>query len=70
MDLFMELPMTIKTKCVFNSSALGKQYSAKGMLERCNGPQETLVQKHDLGKGPSSKIIPPNEQIPACSLTK
>ena len=25
-----------KTKCVFNGSSLGKQYSAKGILERCD----------------------------------
>ena len=27
-----------RTKCVFNGSALGKSYSAKGILERCSGP--------------------------------
>ncbi|UPZ14837.1 relaxase/mobilization nuclease domain-containing protein [Flavobacterium humidisoli] len=29
------------TKCVINGSALGKRYSAKGMLERCPGTAET-----------------------------
>lgn len=35
------------TKCVFNGSTLGKQYSAKGILERC-GSQETERNKPSL----------------------
>lgn len=41
------------TKCVLNGSALGKNYSAKGILERCtegaalreNGPTESVLKK-------------------------
>jgi len=53
-----------KTKCVFNGSTIGKQYSAKGILERCNEPQETPVQKQDFTKQPSSKTLIPDEQKP------
>lgn len=38
-----------KTKCVFNGSDLGKQYSAKGIQEKCaqnNGISQNEVQKH------------------------
>jgi hypothetical protein len=34
------------TKCVFNGSALGKPYSAKGILERCGEGKESPVEKH------------------------
>lgn len=51
-----------KTKCVFNGSVIGKQYSAKGILERCNELQETPVQKQDFVKQPSSKTLVPDEQ--------
>jgi hypothetical protein len=52
-----------RTKCVFNGSVIGKQYSAKGILERCNELQETPEQKQDFVKHPSSKTSIPNEQI-------
>lgn len=42
-----------QTKCVFNGSALGKPYSAKGILERCAEPKETPTQKQDFVKQPS-----------------
>lgn len=40
-----------RTKCVFNGSDLGKQYSAKGIEERCNRgetakPNEGLLHHH------------------------
>ncbi len=36
------------TKCVFNGSALGKPYSAKGILERCGAVKETLYNSRTL----------------------
>ncbi|WP_375034653.1 hypothetical protein [Flavobacterium sp. LAR06] len=30
-----------KTQCVFNGRAMGKQYSAKGILERCEANNHT-----------------------------
>lgn len=53
-----------KTKCVFNGSVIGKQYGAKGILERCNELQETPVQKMDFVKQLSSKTLVPDEQRP------
>ena len=38
-----------KTKCVFNGSSLGKQYSAKGILERCEAINPTN-QNHNYQK--------------------
>jgi hypothetical protein len=59
-----------QTKCVFNGSDLGKQYSAKGILERC-GEKETNYQKAKL-QIPERNIsitkdvirIPGNEEDP------
>lgn len=61
-----------KTKCVFNGSVIGKQYSAKGILERCNELQETPVKKMDFVKQPSSKTLVPDEQnsVPATLQNK
>ena len=61
-----------KTKCVFNGSTIGKQYSAKGILERCTEPQETHAQKQDFAKQPSSKTLVPDEQksVPATLKNK
>jgi hypothetical protein len=53
-----------KTKCVFNGSVIGKQYSAKGILERCNKPQEKPIQKQEFVKQPSSKTVVQDEQKP------
>ncbi len=53
-----------RTKCVFNGSIIGKPYSAKGILERCNEPQQAPVQKQDFVKQPSSKTVVPDEQKP------
>ena len=40
-----------KTKCVFNGSELGKQYSAKGLLERCErGPIQPLQRQYSIDK--------------------
>lgn len=41
-----------KTQCVFNGSSLGKQYSAKGVLELC----ELNVNQHEKHY-PKSKIF-------------
>lgn len=51
-----------QTKCVFNGSVLGKQYSAKGILERCNEIQKTPVQKDGFVKQPSFQTMLPDEQ--------
>ncbi|MEO7984722.1 MAG: relaxase/mobilization nuclease domain-containing protein [Bacteroidota bacterium] len=37
-----------RTKCVFNGSMLGKQYSAKGMLERCGESQKQPAQNQEF----------------------
>lgn len=61
-----------KTKCVFNGSVIGKPYSAKGILERCNEPQQAPVQKQDFVKQPSSITSVPDEQksVPATLQNK
>jgi hypothetical protein len=51
-----------RTKCVFNGSVIGKQYSAKGILERCNEPKEITVQQQDFVKQFPSRTILPEEQ--------
>lgn len=53
-----------QTKCVFNGSILGKQYSAKAILERCNEVQKTPAQKDDFVKQPSFQTMLPGEQLP------
>jgi hypothetical protein len=59
-----------QTKCVFNGSILGKQYSAKGILERCGMSSEQTAQKHEfvqqshiqnLPESPGSELI---QQVP------
>ena len=66
----MELPMlNIEQNVSLMAACLGKQYSAKGMLERCNKVQETFAVKQGFVKKPSSKIMWPNEQSAACNLT-
>lgn len=57
-----------RAKCVFNGSAIGKPYSAKGILERCVEPKETPTQKQDFVKQPSSGKFPPEEQRIAPSI--
>jgi len=52
-----------RTKCVFNGSILGKQYSAKGILERCGERKETPAQHPDFVKQPAPKGLPPDEQV-------
>jgi len=52
-----------RTKCVFNGSILGKQYSAKGILERCGERKEILAQHPGIVKQPATKGLPPTEQI-------
>ncbi|QJB29900.1 relaxase/mobilization nuclease domain-containing protein [Chitinophaga oryzae] len=37
-----------KTKCVFNGSALGKQYSAAGLQQRCAGTTQTPVSQQKV----------------------
>lgn len=50
------------TKCIFNGSALGKPYSAKGILERCGEVKETLLQKQDIVKQSRYPASPTEEQ--------
>jgi hypothetical protein len=45
-----------KTKSIFNGSELGKQYSVKAIIERCN--QEIILQEK-LHSEPSQKVIQP-----------
>ena len=52
-----------RTKCVFNGSILGKQYSAKGILERCGERKEPLAQHTEFVKQPAPKGLPPDEQV-------
>jgi relaxase-like protein len=52
-----------RTKCVFNGSVLGKQYSAKGILERCGERKEIPAQHPGFVKQPVTKGLPPSEQI-------
>lgn len=51
-----------RTKCVFNGSVLGKQYSAKAILERCNELQKAPVQIDDIVKQLSFKPMVQGEQ--------
>lgn len=51
-----------RTKCVFNGSVLGKLYSAKALLERCNELQKTPAQNDDFVKQPSFKTILQDER--------
>lgn len=51
-----------RTKCIFNGSDLGKQYSAKSILERCNQLKETLGEKQDFITQSSSKTCTSEEQ--------
>ena len=44
-----------QTKCVFNGSALGKQYSAKGIVERCGVSPEQVAQKHEAIRQPNAQ---------------
>jgi len=37
-----------QTRCVFNGSALGKQYSANGILERCCESNSIVVKQHAI----------------------
>jgi Relaxase/Mobilisation nuclease domain len=59
-----------QTKCVFNGSILGKQYSANGILERCGMSSEQTAQRHEfvqqsriqnLPESPGSELI---HQVP------
>jgi len=60
------------TKCVFNGSAIGKPYSAKGILERCGETGEQPTQKQEFVKQTSSKTFLPEEQaiLPAARQNK
>ncbi len=51
-----------RTKCVFNGSVLGKQYSAKGILERCGERKETPAQHPGFVKQPATNVLPPEGQ--------
>ena len=51
-----------QTKCVFNGSVLGKQYSAKGILERCGEIKETVAHQHGFVQQLTLKTTPLEEQ--------
>ncbi len=53
-----------RTKCIFNGSMLGKQYSAKGILERCSEVRETPSQQQDFVKQSTSKTFPTEGHMP------
>ncbi len=59
-----------KTKCVFNGSDLGKQYSAKGILERCSELKEITLPQQEFVKQSSLKTSVPEEQTGAPSALK
>lgn len=44
-----------QTKCVFNGSTLGKQYSAKGILERCGERKDFSLEKRAFQQSPGKK---------------
>ncbi len=52
-----------QTKCVFNGSALGKQYSAKGILERCGERKELPGQERNFDTHSISKASPQKELV-------
>lgn len=61
-----------KTKCVFNGSDLGKQYSAKGIIERCSTDLELKQDQSPTLKFQNTfheptdyeeKLVPPKEKI-------
>ena len=56
-----------RTKCIFNGSDLGKQYTAKSILERCNELKETPGQKQKFAPQSSSKTSTQEEQMKAPS---
>ena len=47
------------TKCVFNGSDIGKEYSAKGILEKCGVKQLTP----DQDKSIQSEILPEKKEL-------
>ncbi len=49
-----------RTKCVFNGSALGKPYSAKGILERCGvAQQQPVIGQEFVGQhNPKTQPVP------------
>ena len=49
------------TKCVFNGSSIGKEYSAKAILEKCTQPQ--VLQPSKTGQDNSPSISNENRQI-------
>ena len=52
-----------RTKCVFNGSILGKQYSAKGILERCGVSQKQPAQNQEFVKQPNLQTAFSFEQV-------
>ncbi|TDH17780.1 relaxase [Segetibacter sp. 3557_3] len=54
-----------KTKCVFNSSALGKQYSAKAILERCATTQREAIDEQQKPKQTHLKETLGEQQVGA-----
>ena len=59
------------TKCVFNGSDIGKQYSAKGILENCGIVQSIPEQAKAIEHTPTSQTIkqqPSHEPTPSKQL--
>ena len=50
-----------RTKCVFNGSDLGKQYSAKGIQERCSNTSVTMPNDKALYAGTKKHQDPQNQ---------
>ena len=62
-----------KTKCVFNGSDLGKQYSARGIQERCNHNDQSNHNEIQQNEHPTKQqglqiINPTKEQVPLKKL--
>jgi hypothetical protein len=60
-----------QTQCVFNGSALGKQYSAKAIQERCGfndgAQQKASVSKTKKSHGASTKKYPKEIFLASCA---
>ncbi|MEO6870345.1 MAG: relaxase, partial [Ginsengibacter sp.] len=59
-----------KTKCVFNGSIIGKQYSAKGVIDRCSEINKQPQQKQNVPQPLSPKIFLPEAQEVIAQHTK
>lgn len=58
-----------QTKCVFNGSTLGKQYSANAIQQRCNAQQQPQTEKPHLSQ-PVFQPYKKEIQLPSTGLAK